>query len=197
MVQGFSRTNRHLSAMFFTIIVIAGAAAVRSLYFLAKAYHGQTYNQLPKLADMFKVLQEYAEYFKGQGSTETDALKRAEEEFENNLRYRITEAVDQNLTSNNTRLEHMHQGIVWLFVLLVSIGAAAVPYGIDRIIAPATVPVVHIENLDARQEKEVAMPEQKPDPVSQPRPSGSTPKPSFPSNIVTKSDRPVATTTKK
>jgi len=145
MLQGFSRSNRILTMIFFAIIVIGAVAFVRCLWYFAKAYHGQTYSQLPKMNDMYKVLQQYGEYYEESGGDE----QQAESDFEDNLRFRMIEAVDQNLTSNNKRLEFLHEGIVWLFVLLVGTAAAAVPYTIDRVVAPENIPVVHIDNLDA------------------------------------------------
>jgi hypothetical protein len=151
MMQGLSHANRTVTAWFFVFIVIGVVSAVRSLIFFAKTYHGQIYSQLPKLEDMYLVLQEYAAYYEGQGYTDEEALKQAEREFEDNLRFSFTQAVDQNLTSNNIRIEFMHEAIIWLFVLIVSVGLAAIPFAIDRIIAPVKVPVVHLDNLDATQ----------------------------------------------
>lgn len=196
MVQGLSYSNEVLNTVFIALIAIAGVYAARALYFFAKAYHGQTYNQLPPMGAMYEYLQQNIAYFEEQQYEEADAVEAAEKELEDNLRFRFTSAIDQNLTSNNNRLQFMHEAIVALFVVIVFVGAAAIPYGVDRIIAPPEVPVVHLDNLDTARpvEKGATMPDQKPAPVaSQPQAPTPTAKPSFPSNIVTKSDRPVST----
>jgi hypothetical protein len=197
-VQGLSYSNRTLNGWFIALIVIAGAFGVRALVFFAKAYHGQTYNQLPPMESMYGYLQQNIAYFEEQGQSAEEAFKAAEQELEDNLRFRFTSAIDENLASNNRRIEFMHEAIVALFAVIVAVGLAAIPYGVDRIIAPAKTPVVHLDNLDEPRavNRGVNMPDQKPVPAAQPQQSTPTEKPSFPSNIVTKSDRPVSTRTK-
>jgi hypothetical protein len=136
MMQGLSHANRTVTGWFFGFIVVGAVSAVRSLPFFAKAYHGQTYSQLPKVEDIYAVLQKYVAYYEEQGYRADEALKEAEREFEDNLRFNFTQAIDQNLTSNNNRLEFMHEAIIWLFVLIASVGLSSIPYAIDRIIAP-------------------------------------------------------------
>ena len=84
----------------------------------------------------------------------------------------------------------------WLFAVLLGTLASAVPYGIDRVLAPVKIPVVHIDNLDGR--KDPVMPQTPTPPQTNPAPrpqaesKPTAPKPGFPANTVFRNDQQVA-----
>lgn len=192
MIRGFSYSNLRLTIPFVLLVGFDAFAFVRCLWFFAHAYHGQSYEYLPSLGELYAALHKYIEYYDNDEA-------RANDDFEGNFRWRIIQATDRNTTSNNEKQGCLHIGIVWLFALLVGTAVSSVPYAIDQIVAPARIPVMHLDNLDGRKEsfmpseRPAAAPAPRPQPQSQP----SGPKPQFPSNVVQKNDQPVKETRNK
>lgn len=182
MVRGFSYTKSRLTMVFDIVVAFDVAALVTCLWYFARTYHGQIYEYLPSLGVLFEALNKYRRYYLG-----SDDPENAETDFEDNFRYRIIEAADRNFTSNTNRQSFLHNGIVALFALLVGTAVLSAPYSIDQYLVPAKTPVIHFDNLDG---KERVMPSSKPTTAPGPQPSTSPagPKPTFPSNVVTKSD---------
>lgn len=196
MLRGFSYSRPSITVPFLTAVGFDVLAFGWCLWFFAKAYHGQTYKQLPSLSELNAARQKLVEYYE---DNPPPAEMDAETDFEDNLRWRIMEAADQNRKSNNEKMRCTHLAIGWLFALLVATAVTAVPFAVDQIVSPARVPVVHIDNLD--QQKGVPMPTQQPTAPTQPRPqpqsTPTAPKPQFPSNELFKNDRPVSTKSDK
>lgn len=192
MIRGFSYTKLPLTIPFVTLVGFDAISFVCCLWFFAKAYHGQTYEQLPSLGELNEARQKLIEYYRDDAPGPMDA----DIDFEDNFRYRIIEAADRNTASNNARQSCLHTGIVWLFALLVWTAVSSLPYAIDQFMVPAKVPVMHLDNLDGG--KESLMPTQRPAAAPAPRPqpqsNPSGPKPQFPSNVILKNDHPVKET---
>ncbi len=194
MIRGFSYTRLPLTIPFVIAAGFDAASFVCCLWFFAKAYHGQTYEQLPSLGELTAARQKLKEYY----GDDIPGPMDADIDFENNFRYRIIQAADQNTASNNIRQGCLHKGIVCLFALLIGTAVSSLPYAIDQFMAPSKVPVMHLDNLDG---KESLMPTQRPAAASTPRPQSqstpSGPKPAFPSNVIFKNDQPVKETRDK
>lgn len=191
MIRGFSYTKPKLTILFDTVAAFDAAALIACLWYFARAYHGQTYEYLPSLGALFDALHKYRDYYVGY-----DGPEDAETDFEDNFRYRIIEAADRNFESNTNRQSCLHNGVVALFALLVGTAVLSAPYTIDQYLVPAKTPVMHIDNLDG---KESVMPSSKPSAATAPKPSAGPagPKPTFPANVITKSDHPVKETRDK
>jgi hypothetical protein len=189
MVRGFSYSNRSLTIPFLIVAAIDGVAYAFALWYFAHAYHGNyEYERLPSLNDLFTALNDYRAYY------DHDDEDRAMEDFDGSFRWRIIQAADRNATSNNGRQRCLHLAIVSLFCVIVATVIAAVPYGIDQVLAFARTPVMHIDNSDRKDSPMAQTPAstQTPPasrPQSGPQPSG--PKPEFPANTVFINDQPV------
>lgn len=184
MIRGFSYTKLPLTIAFFLFIAVVAVSFVFCLWFFARAYHGQSYEYLPPLGELFEAFQKYEEYYAGY-----EGPDNAETDFEDNFRYRIITAADRNTKSNDAKQSCLHKGIVSLFVLLVATALSSVPCAVDQLVMPAKVPVMHLDNL----EKETIMSPQTPAPSApkQQQATPTTPKPQFPANIIQKNDQPV------
>lgn len=129
MVKSFSFPDSMLW-WFFVIPMVADALSlVVCLWFLAKAYHMQTYVYLPLLKDLDEVRDEFSEfnrYVEATGGT-------VEETFAGDLRRRIIDAADANTTTNEKRSEILRVARLWLFAVLWLTAFTSVPYIADRV----------------------------------------------------------------
>jgi hypothetical protein len=114
MARSFSYPDSWLWWSFVPLIVVEIFAFVRCLWFLASAYHLQTYQYLPLLAVLESSREEFhdfARYVQSSGGTITD-------DFNEEFRRSMIRASDANTRTNERRVEYLRVGRLWLFAVL-------------------------------------------------------------------------------
>jgi hypothetical protein len=129
MAHSFSYTESRLTFVFAGILTADGATFVMCLWFLAQAYHRQTYVFLPLLGEIDRSRDEFLEFAPAMARGEAEVL----EAFENQMRQRMIDAADRNTQTNDQRSGFLHRSRLALYAVLVLTAASGVPYVIDQV----------------------------------------------------------------
>ncbi len=174
--QNFSYTPGRLKTAFTAMLCGDGVAAIGCLICLAIAYHGRSYEYIPRLGVLRKAQTDLVEWHEQIGGKVEDAAR----DFEDELERRIITAADRNALNNDRRTGFLYLARVWLYVLLATGTATGLTYIADTIQSPKSIPTVRIENIsDLGKALNMAN-----KPATQPAPP--PPKPAFPENRVIK-----------
>jgi hypothetical protein len=166
MARSFTYREPLLTGAFMGFLGLAGIGFIICLVLLAKAYHAQTYEYLPLLADLERSAEEFREfntYVRESGGEDEDS-------FRDEFRRRIIKAADRNTLSNDLRSKWMHLSRILLFFVLGLTALSVLPYVADQ-----------------RLNMRTAMPSpEAPKPVAQTPAPAAPPRPSIPENRVIK-----------
>jgi hypothetical protein len=171
MARSFSYQNQWLTWFFVPFILADTASFALCLWNLAFAYHGQTYELLPRIGELVRAEREWNEWASHAG--DEVALQKG---FQDELERSVIAAADRNANSNDRRQGYLHRANIALFTILVLTSLAGVPYVIDQA-------MIRAMPRDAQPIQQ---------PPATPRPQASVPpRPSFPPNrIIREGDVP-------
>jgi hypothetical protein len=130
MARSFSYPDSWLWWVFVPLIVVGMFAFVACLWFLASAYHLQTYEYRPllrALEESEEEFRDFASYVEGSGGTLI-------EDFQEDFRRGMIRAADANTRTNEKRAEYLRVGRLWLFAVLWVTFIAGFPWVADQVL---------------------------------------------------------------
>ena len=178
LVRGYSNEFLLLNWFFYPFVAGAALAFTTALYFVIRAYFGQTYEYLPRLRELHDYETGLVAYYRETGQDEATAKASAAAEFEEYLAGKIIEAGSVNAFNNDEKSAFRYRANWAVVAVLLLTILSGVPYVIDQSIRKPAVPTVHVDNLDATL-KEIADGERTPAggataaPASPPAPAGA------------------------
>lgn len=98
MARSFSYTESQLTFVFAGVVIADSVTFVMCLWYLAQAYHRQTYVFLPLLAEIDRSRDEFLEFAPAMAGGEEEVL----EAFEKQMRQRMIDAADRNTQTNDS-----------------------------------------------------------------------------------------------
>ena len=109
------------------------AAAVLSLaaatYFIARSYHGYTYQEIPNAAELDRHCRALHEFHQSIGNDPV----HADADFDSYLADRFVEAADANSRNNVSKAAFLYRASQGLICAIVAAALAAVPWAMSRI----------------------------------------------------------------
>jgi hypothetical protein len=147
MLRGFSEQFMNLTYTFYALIAIDCAVFAAALYFIRRAFFGQTYEYLPRLGELEAHYKALIAYHVQLGQTQTAAEDLAKTDFQEYLTGKIIQAGQQNALSNDDKSAFRYYANWSVVSALVVTFLAGIPYVMDSRNARPAVPTVHIDNL--------------------------------------------------
>ncbi len=148
MLRGFSEQFTNLTYTFYALIAIDCAVFAAALYFIRRAYFGQTYEYLPRLGELDEHYKALIAYHVQLGQNQKAAEDLAKTDFEEYLTGKIVKAGQRNALSNDDKSAFRYYANWSVVGALVLTLLAGIPYVMDSRNARRAVPTVHIDNLD-------------------------------------------------
>jgi hypothetical protein len=142
---------------------VAGGCFLLSLFNFFNAYHSQPYREvgpLSKFQETYKSLpttlatndRKMIEYYERLGNTDAAARLRttptdAVAVFKQMVEDQLIAFTDFNQASNVAKSKFLEKGTNCLWVLIVFVAAAAIPYAVNQNLKPPKPQILHIDNL--------------------------------------------------
>jgi hypothetical protein len=149
VVRGYSNEFLLLNWVFYPLVTSTAISFAVGMYFLIRAYFGQTYQYLPRLSELAEYEKGLVAYYQETGEDQSTAEESARRDFAGYLAGKVVQAASQNAFNNDEKSAFRYRANWAVVAVLLLMIMSGVPYVIDQSISTEKVPTVHVDNLDA------------------------------------------------